>query len=186
MNIEELVEKARQGDENAMESLCRQFAGLMKKTANQQHLRLIDEDALSVAYSGFVEAVKEYEPNRCIPFAGYAKSKVQFAVWNFFKQERKRWQSELSMESQADTGLISDLADKINIEQEIEIKLSLCNLIEIIKTLPKKQQQVIIYTVFFEQNLVQTAKCLGITPQAVYALKQRAINFMKKHKDLAH
>lgn len=169
MNIEELVKKAQQGDMNAMESLCRQFAGLMRKTAKQQHLRLIDEDALSVAYSGFVVAVKDYEPNRCIPFAGYAKSKVQFAVWNFFKQERKRWQSELSMEGQDDAGLLSDLADKINIEEEIEIKCSLRRLIGIIKTLPIKQRQVMVYMVFFEQNLAQTAKCLGITPQAVYA-----------------
>ena len=184
--IESLVVKAQQGDKMALETLCRQFSGLIKKSAWKQHVRTIHEDALAVAYISFIEAVKTYRQGSKVPFAGYAKSKVNFAIWNLFKQERKKWQKEVQMESECEDAIIqsSQFISKANIEQEVETMMLLKDVIRVIEKLPIKQQQVIYYTAFCEKSLTQTARYLQVTPQAVYGLKNRAIKFIKKYKDL--
>lgn len=187
MEMEELVKKARQGDQRAAEILCRQFSGLMQKAARQHHLRMIAEDALSAAYEGFAEAIRDYRFGCGVPFAGYAKSKVRFAVWNLFKRERRRWQYETALESPAEReeGGIGEIADPADVAAAVEAKLLLEQAGALLCKLPEKQRRIMLMTAFEEKTLSQAAVIMGITPQAAHALKQRAVNFMKKHKDLA-
>lgn len=181
MQLENLVKKAQQGDNKAFADLCKQFEGLMKKTAGKSYVGTVYEDALSTVYLAFIEAVKTYDGNTGIPFAGYAQSKVKFALWNLFKRERRNWQGELSLESETEQeeSFLNQLADDTDIEMQIERKLLAAELFGLLGALPAKQRQVILFTVVAGQSLTEAARQLGVTPQAVCGLKKRAIKELK-------
>lgn len=188
MDIEELVDKAQRGNLASLEALCRQFAGLLQKAASGQHLRTVAEDALSVTRQSFFEAVKSYRVGGSVPFAGYAKSKVRFAVWNFFKRQCRLWQNEMGLESgewEEEGEAAREIAGAADTAAEAEARLLLGKALAIMKTLPDRQRRVMFYTVFCGYDLSRTAALLGISPQAAHALKKRAVNFLKNHKDLA-
>lgn len=181
MKVEDLVLKAQNGDAEAFAKLCTQFEGLMKKAAGQPHFKTIYEDALAVGYESFVEAVKLYRPLLGVPFAGFAKSKVKYALWNLFKRERRRWQMETALESSQgeDLTLLDTLAADIDIEAQIETKLLGGALFDLLDTLPVKQRQAVLLTVVLNQKLAEAAALLGVTPQAVHSLKKRALKALK-------
>jgi RNA polymerase sigma factor (sigma-70 family) len=177
MELEEYVIKAQNGDEIAFAEICKQFTGLVKKSAYQAHMRPIYEEALSVGYLALVEAIKTFDCSLEIKFAGYAQSKIKFALWNLFKRERNRWQNEVTLEAQQgeERILIDNLASDINIEKQIELKILSNDLLHRMEKLPAKQKQAILLTLVSEKSLTETASLLGVTPQAVYNLKNRGI-----------
>jgi RNA polymerase sigma factor (sigma-70 family) len=177
MELEQFVIKAQKGDEAAFAEVCKQFTGLVKKSAYQAHIRPIYEEALSVGYLALVEAIKTFDCSLEIKFAGYAQSKIKFAMWNLFKRERNRWQNEFTVETQQgeDSTLIENLASDINIEKQIELKILSNDLLHSMEKLPVKQRQVILLTIASGKSLTETASLLGVTPQAIYSLKNRGI-----------
>lgn len=178
MYLEDLVTKAQNGDKAALLKLCEDFAGLMKKTALQRHVRPIHEEALAAAYLSFIEAVKTFDARLGIHFAGYAESKVKFAVWNLFKRECRRWQREFTIEAGEgeDYTILDSIASNANIEAQIELKLLSEEMLRLLDGLPAKQRQVILFTVINGKSLTETAALLGVTPQAIYSMKKRALN----------
>lgn len=64
--LNELVLKAKRGDEKGMDDLFIAFTPFMKKTASFVCKRFIDEhdDEFSIAMTGFYEAVVAYDPER--------------------------------------------------------------------------------------------------------------------------
>jgi len=177
MEVEEYVIKAQNGDELAFAEICKQFARLVKKSAYQAHMRPIYEEALSVGYLALVEAIKTFDRSLEIKFAGYAQSKIKFAMWNLFKRERNRWQNEVTLEAQQgeDSTFIDTLASDINIEKQIELKILSNDLLHRMEKLPAKQRQAILLTLVSGKSLTETASLLGVTPQAIYNLKNRGI-----------
>jgi RNA polymerase sigma factor (sigma-70 family) len=177
MELEQFVIKAQKGDEAAFAEVCKQFTGLVKKSAYQAHIRPIYEEALSVGYLALVEAIKTFDCSLEIKFAGYAQSKIKFAMWNLFKRERNRWQNEFTVETQQgeDSTLIENLASDINIEKQIELKILSNDLLHSVEKLPVKQRQVILLTIASGKSLTETASLLGVTPQAIYSLKNRGV-----------
>lgn len=179
MHIEDLVNKAQRGDQTAFEVLCGQFQGLMKKSAGRPHLRSIYEEALGAAYESFIEAVQTYDAQLGVPFAGFAKAKVHFALWNLFKRERRRWQNECALNAEGDEAN-TFVCDEVRIEEKVERKILAQELFCLIDRLPAKQRQAILLTVVSGMGLTEAGRLLGVTPQAVFNLKKRAIQELKR------
>lgn len=177
LEIEDLVTKAQNGDKDALLKLCADFEGLMKKTALQPHIRPIYEEALAAAYLSFIEAVKLFDVRRGIHFAGYAESKVRFAVWNLFKRERRRWQAEVTIEAETgeDDTILDHIASSADVAAQVELKLLSEEMLRLLADLPAKQRQVILFTVIHGKSLTETAPLLGVTPQAICSMKKRAL-----------
>ena len=102
MDTNELLSLAAAGHEAAILELRQQFLPLLYKAANQPHLRPIYAEALSEAEISFLLAIRSYNPDRGIPFPGYAKAMVYGSLRTLFKQERRRWQRELYPAAPAD------------------------------------------------------------------------------------
>ena len=59
-SIEELVQEAQAGKEEAFGELCRRFTGLVRSRAGQSFVRSIREDMEGAAWLAFAKAVREY------------------------------------------------------------------------------------------------------------------------------
>lgn len=172
-----MVIEAQEGNAMAFEAICKQFTGLVKKSAYQAHIRTIYEEAVAVGYLALVEAIKTFDCSLEIKFAGYAQSKIKFAMWNLFKRERNRWQNEFTLEAEMGEAstVLDSLADDINIEKQIELKILSNELFHLVEKLPAKQRQAVLLTIVLGKSLTETAILLGVTPQAIYSLKNRGV-----------
>ncbi|MEG6585014.1 RNA polymerase sigma factor [Dendrosporobacter sp. 1207_IL3150] len=182
MDLNTLVYQAQAGDDEAFEQVCQLFEGLVKKYAYQSHLRPLYEEAVAEAWLALVQAVSTYDAQHGTNFAGYAESKVKFAMWNLFKRERRRWQNELPLQvsdEDESNSLLDILADASNIESEVEMKLLASMAVNEIAELPKRQQQAIFLTVVLGKGVSEAATYMESSPQAVYNLRQRGLARLK-------
>lgn len=188
MKIEQLVMQAQAGNEGgeAFAEVCRRFAGLVKKYANQPHVAGIKEEAAAEGWLAVAAAVRTYDPAAGVRFAGYVESRVRYAVWNLFKRERRRWQQELFLtgsteeEGKERPGLLDTLAATDNVEAEVEANFAVTAVREALALLPAKQQTAVARTLLGEARLADIAAELGVTPQAVYSLRQRGLARLRK------
>ena len=188
MSIEQLVIQAQAGNEDgeAFAEVCRRFTGLVKKYANQPHVAGIKEEAAAEGWLAVAAAVRTYDPAAGVRFAGYVESRVRYAVWNLFKRERRRWQQELFLtgsteeEGKERPGLLDTLAAADNVEAEAEANFAVTAIREALALLPAKQQTAVARTLLGEGRLADIAAELGVTPQAVYSLRQRGLARLRK------
>lgn len=185
MELQELVYKAQQGEQAAFTEICERFSGLVKKQAFQPHLRPMAEEAQAQGWLAIAEGVKTYDSASGVPVAGYLESKVRYALWNLFKKERRRWQTEAAFEYGSDAeeeggGLLAVLASKDHVEDRLEQQEQRDELSQALAGLPERQRLAIIYTVIKGMQLNEAAQRLGISLQAVHSLRQRGFGRLKK------
>lgn len=185
MDVQQLVEKAQTGDLQAFEQVCRQFAKLVHKQALQAHLGTIREEAMAEGWLALAEAIIGYNPATGVPFAGYAESKVKFALWNLFKRERRRWQQEVTLEGTADdeeggASWLESLPAPEHTEEQVVSKLMTSQMLSLLNDLPERQRQAILLTVVQQKKLHEAASRLQVTPQAVHHLRQRGLVRLKQ------
>lgn len=182
MELIELVKKAQAGDDQAIYDVCLRFTGLVKKYAFQSHVRPIADEAQSQGWLAVLEGIRQYDDRCGVHFAGYIESRVKYGIWNLFKRERCRWQKEAQLDGGgAEDGLamLDQLAAGADVAGEVEFQWLSQELMTAVATLPKKQRLVIVRTVLGEEKLTTLAVELGITPQAVYNLRQRGLIRLK-------
>ena len=189
MSLEQLVREAQTGSAGgaAFAEVCQRFTGLVKKYANQPHLAGIKEEATAEGWLAVATAVRSYDQAAGVRFAGYVESRVKYAVWNLFKRERRRWQQELPLagggngdEEKAAPSWLDTLAATNNVEDEVEAGLVTAAVREALDVLPDKQRVAVVRTMLGEARLAEVATELGISPQAVYSLRQRGLARLKK------
>ncbi|WP_144351404.1 RNA polymerase sigma factor [Sporomusa termitida] len=184
MTGEELVIAAQAGDGAAFAEVCRRFAGLVYKYACQPAVAGIKEEAAAEGWLALAGAVQTYDLSTGIPFAGYARQQVRYAVWNLFKRERRRWQREVPLtggdREDGEYSLLTTLAAPDNVELAAEEAAIAGAVKEALAALPDKQRLVIVATLLGDVRLTEIAARWGITPQAVYGLRQRGLTCLHK------
>lgn len=178
MELTILAAKAQQGDEKAFAEICGRFTGLVKKYANQPHLRPLGEEAEAEAWLAVVKAVRTYRPDTGVQLAGYIESQVKYTLWNLFKKERRKWQSETAAD--ADNGeegpsLLELLQANDNVEAAVELMELSQGLRCALAELPERQSRAVILTLIEGRRLTEAGRALGVTPQAVHNLQQRGL-----------
>ena len=179
MECNELVKQAQAGDKEAFREVCSRFTGLVKKYAYQSHMRLIAEEAEAQGWLAVVQAVQSYDESCGVHFPGYVDSCVKYATWNLFKKERRRWQEEGQLEGEEGADVLASMLDKTDVAGDVEGRWLSQELMVVVALLPDKQRQVIVETVVGKVKLTDIAAELGITPQAVYNLRQRGLARLK-------
>ncbi|KYZ76470.1 hypothetical protein AXX12_08540 [Anaerosporomusa subterranea] len=183
MDLQKLVLQAQVGDAVAYDTVCRQFRGLVMKQARQGHLAGIREDAESEGWLALAQAVKDYDPARGVPFAGYAERCVSYRLWNVFKKERRRWQTESPLEDdrtdedgESDRpSLLERLAASDDVVGEVQRREQREELRHALTILPIRQRQAVTATIIGEGRLVDLAVEWGISIQAVHATRKKAL-----------
>lgn len=174
---EKLAAQGQRGDAAAREELCRRFAPLVYKTAGRTAITVSYEDAVQNAWLAFLEAIRDYDPAAGVPFAGYAKSCVRYAVWNAHKRQIRRLNREQPLEQPVgeEETLLDLLAASDDPAAEVERKDSLRQVLRIVGELPVRQREALTETVLRGRTLQQAAASLRISYQAVFKLRGRAL-----------
>ena len=88
MNI--LIRKAKERDEEAMMQLIELFNPLLKKQAalfKQMGLEYEDTYQQGVLY--FITGVYKYQPMPPVTFAGYMKKRIKWGLWMYWRKQFK-------------------------------------------------------------------------------------------------
>lgn len=178
MELTMLVAKAQQGDEEAFAEICGRFTGLVKKYANQPHLRPLGEEAEAEAWLAVVKAVRTYRPASGVQIAGYIESQVKYTLWNLFKKERRKWQRETAADADSgDEG--PSLLDSLQASDKVEAVVERMELSQELQCalakLPERQNRAVILTLVEGRRLIEAGRELGVSPQAVHNLQQRGL-----------
>lgn len=178
MELRILTEKAQQGDETAFAEICERFRGLVKKLANQPHLRPLGEEAEAEAWLAVVYAVRTYRADAGVQVAGYIESQVKYKLWNVFKKEKRKWEHEMPADASAgETGpsLLEMLAAGDDVAAAVEQKEAARRLRAALAALPERQCRAVILTLIQGRRLAEAALQLGVTSQAVHNLQRRGL-----------
>lgn len=179
MNIETLVKQAQNGSTAAVEQVFETFTGLRKKAAGQPHIRCIYEDALAEANLSFLEAIRQYDADSGVPFAGYAKAKVYGDLRTLFKQERRNWQRETSANAAVNDE--QEVIDTIAAPQCFEDHtVGSLGLRDALAKLSAKQRDVVVCTFLQDQTQTQAADQLHASQQAIAARQKRALQILRE------
>ncbi len=161
---------------NDLEHLLNDYQGLLRKAAGQNHLRSFYDEAYAEAVLSFCDAVKTFDENMGVPFAGYAKAKVYGSLHTLFKKHRRNWQRELPLDDGSDDDSALSIAVISSLEDDIINKNSLSAALQQLTT---RQQQIINYTLIQGYTQAETAKIMRITQQAVASNKKQALIRLK-------
>ena len=183
-----MVLQAQRGDAAAYYAVCCQFRGLVMKYARQGHLAGIHEDAESEGWLALAQAVKDFDSSRGVPFAGYAQRCVVYRLWNVFKKERRRWQTESTLEDGRDdengeserSGLLKRLTASDDVASAVEQLELRDELRQALLSLPVRQRQAVVVTLIGEGRLADLADVWGISVQAVHATRKKALLSLKQ------
>lgn len=181
---QELVKKANSGDKKAAEELYRRYIGLIRKNAYQQHLLAEKSDVEAHLTLTFLEAIKQYDENLHIPFAGFVQSRIHFGAWNTFKHLRRRWQHEMDLlitdgpdNSEIESKFFCDL---FNLEEEVISRDQRKALKKAMRVLTINEKLILKAHYEEDKNFATIATEKGCSRQAIRYAYLRAIQKLKK------
>jgi len=89
--LKELITKAKQKNLKAMEELFIQFKPLLKSRAKRySRMGLEYDDVFQQASLLFILAVYDYQEKGNVPFAGYAKKRINWGLWMYYRKYLKQ------------------------------------------------------------------------------------------------
>jgi RNA polymerase sigma factor (sigma-70 family) len=185
MEQAEQVQLAQQGDEQAFAELCLSFKQVIQRYANRSHLGTLREDAAAAGQLAVVAAIQSYDAATGVPVGAYVEQQIQYALWNLFKKERKVWQHTLSYdisrtnEDGSSSTWLDSIADTADLEPATTIVEVQADFRKELEAFPHRQQQVLL-GLLAGFTLTEIGSRLHISTQAVYKIKIRAQNRLKK------
>ncbi|MBU1457283.1 hypothetical protein KJ845_01065 [Patescibacteria group bacterium] len=91
MELKELIAKAKQKDVKAMEELFIQFKPLLKSRAKRYSSYGLEyDDVFQQTSLLFILAVYDYKEKGSVPFAGYAKKRISWGLWMYYRKYLKQ------------------------------------------------------------------------------------------------
>ncbi len=181
---QELVKQVNDGNKKAAEELYRRYIGLIKKCAHQQHLLAEKEDVEAHLTLTFLEAIRQYDEELHIPFAGFIQSRMHFGAWNTFKHLRRRWQHEMDLliadgsdDAEKESKFFSDL---FNLEEEVISRDQRKALKKAMRVLTINEKLILKDYYERDKSFATIATEKGCSRQAIRYAYLRAIQKLKK------
>lgn len=189
----ELLEKSRNGDNDARNKLIEHNLRLVAHIVKKYYSTFAEQDDLiSIGTIGLIKAVETFKSDKGIRLATYAARCIENEILMFLRNQKKTSQDvfisdpiDTDKEGNALT-LIDVIADKSDIVEEIDTKIKLVKLKQILtKVLDKRELQIIEmrYGINGKDELTQRdiAKRLGISRSYVSRIEKSALEKLRKH-----
>ncbi len=190
---DELLEKSRNGDDNARNILIEHNLRLVAHIVKKYYASGAEQDDLiSIGTIGLIKAVTTFKPNKGIRLATYASRCIENEILMFFRSRKKAAQ-DVFISDPIDTDkdgntltLIDIIADDSDIVEELDKKMKLQKLHSILPhSLTSREYKIIElrYGLGGKKELTQReiAKKLGISRSYVSRIEKSALEKLKKH-----
>jgi DNA-directed RNA polymerase specialized sigma subunit len=90
INYYSVIQKAKNGDKDAMTRLIKQFYPLMKRHAGYFHqIGLEYDDVFQQAALLFITGVLQYKEMPPVTFAGFMKKRIKWGLWGYWRKTKK-------------------------------------------------------------------------------------------------
>ena len=170
-DLASLVDAARQGDSIALQRLYGCYRPLLRGIVAELRSRLpagLDPDDLAQETARhFCELVRAFDPAQGTNLTTYLQRKLRWRVVNFLRAEKRR-AGHLRLEA----AQLDRLAEEMGHARHDD--LASPRLARALRRLSPRQRTVIAGIYWQERRAGELARQLGITPQAVTALRRRA------------
>lgn len=185
-----LIRQAQAGSKTACEQLLDAYKGLIKNMSRRYEYtptgKIITEDAMGILHVAFMEAIRDFAPERGINFAAFLQSRLHGALYMEFKQAC-RDQERTAHPSAPPAEDCHDYFDKQESscptpERNVLAQAELSALLQPLST-PEKTLLHLLYIQELPQ--VKAAQLLHISPQALNKRKQNLIAKLRQLKKLA-
>ena len=170
---------ARPNPSASMMRLLTQYEPLLRRAAGQAHFRTIHDDALAEACVSFVRAVRDYDAAQGVPFAGFAKARVYGNLRTLARRVIRTWQREATVDDRREEGFWDSIEDEDAARALTRLERR-SMLAAALRALSERERDVITRLYFQNETQKTAAAALGLTQQAVAAIKKRALKKMKE------
>ncbi|KAF1683574.1 RNA polymerase sigma factor [Veillonella sp. R32] len=187
------IKLAQQGNKEALDLLCKQYEGLIRKYAHASAVKCEAEDMENLLWELFLRAIKEYNTEGTVPFSGFVQSRIRYGQYNAFKKLRRQWQHESLIMNTTTDGedsamTFEDIIDPTDSAEDTVVnKQSKIQIAKAFHRLPEPQQQ-LLYSYYVDNiPLAELARQHGISRQAMQQHKNRALTALTVYfNDVSH
>lgn len=183
LDIEEKVEQVQRGQQEVLAELCLHYDHLVYKLAFEQPYRSLGEDGLAQARLSLIEGFYAFDPQRGVPLTAYLCGRIRQDLWQELRKRRRLWDREWADDGSLG-GVIAVQASADDLEEQVLDHLVWADFKDYLTQLPERQRRVIL-GLAQGQKVTELAQKLGISVQAVYALRKRSQDRLKK-QDFRH
>ncbi|NLJ40369.1 MAG: sigma-70 family RNA polymerase sigma factor [Clostridiales bacterium] len=178
----ELVREAKKGEGAAVETLLNKLNPLIYSAIRKQGRGLDPGDLYQEACIIFLEAVRDFDENRGVPFLAFIKSRIYFGIHNLARKSRNTLSLDRSLWEEDGLSALEMLEDsETRIEDLIIGKEIYEKLKEGIDILTPKQKGVIMGHFFQNKKLMDIARDKGVHYKGVLKLKDRALKRLRRY-----
>lgn len=173
LSDEELVGLCSMGDTLAMTTLTKRFFKLTSKFTSAGYLDR--DDLLQEGMLGFLYAVKNYSPERGVPFAAYARICMNSHINTVIQRIEKG-------NAPADESDISEKDAGINIAEAVETTDFLKSVLDMCEEKLSEVEKNVLYYKIIGFSYKETSQKLGISEKAVENALGRARKKLKSER----
>ena len=127
----------------------------------------------------FVRAVRDYDAAQGVPFAGFAKARVYGNLRTLARRVIRTWQREATVDDRREEGFWDSIEDEDAARALTRLERR-SMLAAALRALSERERDVITRLYFQNETQKTAAAALGLTQQAVAAIKKRALKKMKE------
>lgn len=172
------VQQVQQGNREVLSELCLLYDHLVHKLAFEQPYRLLGEDGLAQARLSLIEGLYDFDPQRGVPLTAYLCGRIRQDLWQELRKRRRLWEREWCDDGSLG-GVLAVEATPDDLEEDVLDDLCWADFEARLAELPVRQRRVILGLVK-GLKATEIAENLHISVQAVYALRKRSQDRLKK------
>ncbi|NLW01403.1 MAG: sigma-70 family RNA polymerase sigma factor [Clostridiales bacterium] len=182
--LQDLVDMARNGCMDAAEEILERLKPLIYSAVRRYVSGWDKDDLYQEACLTVIQCIKEFDPQKGVPFLAFVKKKVYYRLFNVSRRQRSGLSLEQTFEGQdGESRMLEELlaSTEPGIEEQILLSMEKKQLYEAIDKLSPKQKQVIMMHFFQGLKYKDIARLRETHYKSVLRLKDRALSSLRKN-----
>lgn len=193
---EEYLRKIKEGDKSARNKLIEHNLRLVAHIIKKYYSKIRDqEDLISIGTIGLIKAVTSYDINKGTRFATYASRCIENEILMYFRGQKKLVKDvyindPIDLDSEGNALTLMDMvADEISISEDIDNRLGIEKMYEIINKKLTEREKAIIYMRYGLKGFKsmpqrEVAKKLNISRSYVSRIEKKSLQMIKRSLNL--
>lgn len=180
--VNELYERASDGDEFAKSELVEEFRPLVLSSMKKYYFNNQEfDDLLQEGFEVIIKGIKNFDKDRGVKFPGYLQTMLRFHYLEKLKNNRRTLSLDMPVGENESMTLLDTLQSETNIEDEYIEDEEAMELYKSLDVLTQRQKEVILLFYVKRLKLSEIATKLGICYRTVINIKVQAIEKLRKN-----